>query len=48
MLNEHEGKEVILYEAYEEENEKQQNIEKMYIKKDDPEFVSKPHCCDIQ
>ena len=40
VLDQQAGKEVILYEAFEEENEKQQEIEKKYIKKDDPDFVS--------
>ena len=40
VLDHEVGKEVILYEAFEEESEQQQNVEKRYIKKDDEEFVS--------
>ena len=40
VLEQHDGKEVILYEAFEDETESQQNIEKRYVNKEDPEFVS--------
>eukprot|EP00112_Aurelia_sp_Birch-Aquarium-sp1_P007407 Seg1807.2 transcript_id=Seg1807.2/GoldUCD/mRNA.D3Y31 product="hypothetical protein" protein_id=Seg1807.2/GoldUCD/D3Y31 len=39
VLEQHDGKEVILFEAFEEETENQQNIEKRYVNKEDPEFV---------
>ena len=39
VLDQHE-QEVILYEAFEEEGENRQEVEKKYIKRDDPDFVS--------
>eukprot|EP00794_Sanderia_malayensis_P014177 gene14177-15656_t len=38
-LEQHEGREVIFYEAFEETSERQMAIKKIYIKQDDPEFV---------
>lgn len=39
VLDHEVGKEVILYEAFEEESEEQQELEKKCIKKDDDEFI---------
>ena len=40
VLDQHNGSEVVLYEAYEEETENQQTIKNRYVQKDDPDFVS--------
>ncbi|XP_065054419.1 uncharacterized protein LOC135683165 isoform X2 [Rhopilema esculentum] len=39
VLDQHDGSEVVLYEAHEEETENQQTIKNRYVQKDDPEFV---------
>lgn len=39
MLEQHEGKEVVMYETFEEDTEDQKNIPKQYIKPFDPDFV---------